>query len=62
MMKFLQMKMKYPYHARVNGIEGLVYVQFVVNQLGKVVDVKVVRGISQDCDKEAAKVPSTART
>ncbi len=56
MMKFVQKKMKYPRLSRENGIEGSVYVQFVVNYEGRVVEVKVVRGISADCDSEAARV------
>ena len=29
---------------------------FVVNEEGRVVDVEIIRGISTDCDKEAARV------
>ncbi|MBC8173775.1 MAG: energy transducer TonB, partial [Chitinophagales bacterium] len=36
-----------------NGIEGTVYVQFVVEKDGSITDVKVVRGIGGGCNEEA---------
>jgi len=56
MMKFIQKNMKYPHHAKQIGTEGKVFVKFVVNYEGKVVNVEIIRGISEDCDKEAARV------
>ncbi|SKC83161.1 energy transducer TonB [Ohtaekwangia koreensis] len=56
--EFIKRKVRYPASARRLGIEGTVYVSFVVNSEGKVVDVKTVRGISADCDKEAERVIS----
>jgi protein TonB len=58
MINFLGRKMKYPASARRMGIEGTVYVSFLVKGNGEVDDVKVVRGIHPDCDKEAARVVS----
>jgi protein TonB len=56
MMKFIQRNMRYPNRARQVGIEGRVFVKFVVNYEGKVVNVEIVKGISEECDKEAARV------
>jgi periplasmic protein TonB len=56
MIKFIQKKLRYPNGARVIGTEGTVFVQFVINAEGKVVDIHVIRGISDDCDKEAVRV------
>ena len=56
--EFIKRKVRYPASARRLGIEGTVYVSFVVNSEGKVVDVKTVRGISAECDKEAERVIS----
>ncbi len=56
MMKFIQKNMKYPPQARRMGTEGRVFVGFVVNTDGKITDVQTVKGISMDCDKEAARV------
>lgn len=57
----LQKKIKYPELARQAGIEGRVYIEFIVNKQGRVVDPKVVRGIGGGCDQEALKVVKQAR-
>ena len=48
-------KMKYPPQARRMGIEGKVYVQFVVERDGSITDVQAIRGIGAGCDEEAMK-------
>jgi protein TonB len=53
---FLQKNIKYPALARENGIEGRVYVTFVVGPDGSIRDVKVLRGIGGGCDEEAMRV------
>ncbi len=52
----IRRNLKYPVSARKKGIEGRVYVQFVVNKDGTVSDVKVVKGIGAACDREAQRV------
>jgi len=52
-MAALQSNIEYPEMARKAGIEGRVFVQFVVDEKGNVNDPKVVRGIGGGCDKEA---------
>lgn len=54
--KFVGDNMDYPSQARRMGIEGRVYVQFVVDKDGSVTDVKAVKGIGAGCDEEAARV------
>ncbi len=49
-------KMKYPAQARRMGIEGKVYVQFVVDRDGTLTDVQAVKGIGAGCDEEAVRV------
>ena len=56
MMNFIKKNMRYPASARRMGIDGTVYVSFVVGKDGGINDVKVIRGISADCDKEAVRV------
>ncbi|MCC5931266.1 MAG: TonB family protein [Cyclobacteriaceae bacterium] len=51
---------QYPAEARKNGIEGKVFVQFVVNKEGGIQDVEVVRGIGGGCDEEAVRVISAS--
>ncbi len=54
--EFVQKKLKYPSQARRMGIEGKVFVQFVVDKQGNITEVTTVRGIGAGCDQEAEKV------
>jgi protein TonB len=56
MNKFIQKNLKYPAQARRMGTEGKVFVGFVINKDGTIVDVSIVKGISSECDKEAMRV------
>jgi len=56
MKKFLAENIKYPDEAVRNNIQGTVYVSFVVQQDGKIVDTKVLRGVGSGCDEEALRV------
>jgi len=56
MLKFLSKNLRYPPSARNMGIEGSVFVRFVVNDRGHVVDVEVVKGVNAALDTEAARV------
>jgi protein TonB len=49
-------KMKYPAQARRMGVEGKVFVQFVIGKDGAISDVKVLKGIGAGCDEEAIRV------
>ena len=54
--EFVGKKMKYPAQARRMGIEGKVFVEFVINRDGSIVDVKAIKGIGAGCDEEAVRV------
>ncbi len=54
--KYVADNMDYPSQARRMGIEGRVYVQFVVDKVGNVTEVKAVKGIGAGCDEEAERV------
>ena len=54
--KYIAQNIQYPEIAKENGIQGKVFVQFVVNQKGEVEQVKVVRGVDPSLDKEAVRV------
>jgi TonB family protein len=43
----------YPQSARQQGIEGRVFVEFIVQTDGRFTDLKVLKGISADCDEAA---------
>jgi len=55
---YLSKNLNYPTQARRIGIEGAVYVAFVVNTDGSIQDVQVLRGIGGGCDEEALRVVS----
>jgi len=55
-MRYLRNNIEYPQLARESGIEGTVYVTFVVEKDGSITDVRVLRGIGGGCDKEAIRV------
>ena len=48
--------LKYPASAVRDGIQGRVMVEFVIDTEGKVTDVKVVKGVSEELDAEAIRV------
>ncbi|GAL86802.1 TonB family protein [Sporocytophaga myxococcoides] len=56
MEEFFRKNVVYPTKAQNNGIEGKVFVQFVINTDGTVTDVKAIRGIGYGCDEEAERV------
>lgn len=56
MMKFLQKNIKYPASAKRMGIEGKVFVKFIVDKEGGISAMEVMKGINADLDKEAMRV------
>jgi protein TonB len=58
--KYIGEKMKYPAQARRMGVEGKVFVQFVIGKDGSISDVKIIKGIGAGCDEEAARVMQSA--
>ena len=55
-MKEIGRKIQYPSIAKEMGIQGVVYVGFVVNAEGMVVDAKVLRPVAKLLDKEALRL------
>ncbi len=56
LMNYLSSHVKYPAAAKDNGIQGKVVVQFVVEKDGRIGEVKVIRGVDKDLDREAVRV------
>ena len=54
--EYLQKNIKYPQMARESGIQGRVFVNFVVEPDGSVSNVKVLRSLGGGCDEEAMRV------
>ena len=56
MYEFLGKNMRYPDRAKDIGIEGKVYISFIIDEFGNIGQVSVLRGIGGGCDEEAARV------
>lgn len=56
MTKFIQKNVQYPDSAREENIQGKVYLNFVVDTVGKIDSIKVVRGVHPLLDAEAIRV------
>lgn len=53
---FLSGNIKYPAEAKEKGIQGTVYVAFVVAADGNVTDIKIEKSVGYGCDEEALRV------
>jgi protein TonB len=53
---YLARNLHYPVLAREAGIQGRVFVTFVVERDGSITDIRVLRGIGGGCDEEAVRV------
>lgn len=53
---WVQKNVKYPDVAKENGIQGKVFVKFIVDKQGSVKDVIILRGVDPSLDNEAMKV------
>ena len=58
--KWVYQYLKYPEEALRNGTQGRVTVEFIIDKDGKVTDVRVVKGVSDELDAEAVKVVSAS--
>jgi protein TonB len=56
LMSYLAKNIKYPPLAKESGIQGKVFINFVVEPDGSISHVKVLRGIGGGCDEEAVRV------
>ena len=54
--KYVGEKIKYPAQARRMGIEGRVFVEFVIGKDGSISEVRAVKGIGAGCDEEAVRI------
>ena len=59
LIKYLDSHIQYPPEAAKNNIQGRVILQFVVDKTGEIGEVKVVRSVDKDLDKEAVRIVKT---
>jgi TonB family protein len=55
LLKHIASNLLYPVQARRMGIEGTVFVEFVVQTDGSITDIRAKKGIGAGCDEEAIK-------
>ena len=53
---FLDKNMQYPTMAKEQGVQGKVWIGFIVDKFGNVSNVELLRGIGGGCDEEAIRV------
>lgn len=56
LVQYIASHLKYPPVAQENGVQGRVFVSFVVGEDGYVEDVQVIKGVDPSLDKEAVRV------
>ena len=56
LMRYLATNIKYPPYAKEAGIQGRVFINFIVETDGSITNVKILRGIGGGCDEEAIRV------
>jgi protein TonB len=56
LMLWVQRHMVYPANARRMGMEGTVYLSFIVGKDGVIRDVSILKGFMRECDSEALRV------
>lgn len=56
LMQFIYSNVQYPEIAKRAGVEGKVFVSFVVEKNGSITEVRVAKGIGAGCDEEAVRV------
>ena len=54
--RFLSSNLQYPEKARHEGVQGKVVLQFIVDKNGYIRNIKVLKSLSPECDKEAIRM------
>lgn len=57
-LKLIAINLKYPAQARQRGIEGQVLVGFIVDQLGEIRNIHILKSLDPACDEEVMRVIS----
>ena len=56
LINYLARNLNYPIEAKENGIQGKVWIDFIVEKDGTITHIKVTSGIGGGCDQEALRV------
>ncbi|MBT3303315.1 MAG: energy transducer TonB [Bacteroidetes bacterium] len=55
-MRFMSENIRYPEFERDSGIQGLVVASFIIEKDGRITDIKILKGVTPDIDKEVIRV------
>ncbi|SNS15282.1 TonB family C-terminal domain-containing protein [Belliella buryatensis] len=53
---YIKNNLKYPQEAKIRGVEGVVYLTFIVDKDGDIKEPEILRGIGAFCDEEALRL------
>lgn len=56
MTKYLVSNIKYPAEAKTKGLQGTVFVTYIVEKDGSISNTKILKGFEDSCDEEALRV------
>ena len=54
--KWLRKNLNYPERARESGVQGKIFIEFIVEKDGSITAAKVLRSVHPDLDREALRV------
>ena len=54
--EYISKHLRYPKAAQQSGVEGKVFVQFVIDKDGSITEVKVIKGLGFGLDEEAIRI------
>lgn len=52
----INISVKYPQIAKENGIQGTVYCRFIIDTLGQMKEIKIIKGLEGGCSQEVLRV------
>lgn len=52
MINYITNRLIYPEKAKQNKIQGVVKVEFIINKIGRVTNIKILKGVSNELDSE----------
>lgn len=58
--KYIQTNLQYPEAAKAKGIEGRIFVEYVIEKDGSISGAKILKGLNAECDKEAIRLVMNA--
>ncbi|MEP2024780.1 MAG: energy transducer TonB [Reichenbachiella sp.] len=58
--KYIQTNLQYPEAAKAAGVEGRVFVEYVIEKNGSISGTKILKSLNGECDKEALRLISNS--